>query len=82
MLYLTSRSDHYLEAHRALRKFIKLQGYSYYNMEKNANDQVEDQEIEPTVEHLQKGDGAPKTNKHGVILVPQPSDDPRDPLVR
>lgn len=30
-----------------------------------------------------KTEGPPlKCNKHGIVLVPQPSDDPEDPLVR
>ena len=28
------------------------------------------------------GEPVLKCNKHGIVLVPQPSDDPEDPLVR
>ena len=38
----------------------------------------------PDIESMDEGrhaSGALKTGHNGVVLVPQPSDDPRDPLV-
>ncbi len=38
-------------------------------------------DVEASKENHATPKGGPKTNKQGLTLVPQPSDDPRDPLV-
>ncbi len=46
----------------------------------NPNDSADAQGLAGVEKHSSPGMG-PKTSAGGVILIPQPSDDPHDPLV-
>jgi hypothetical protein len=46
---------------------------------KQGEDRVEEVQTKPVPAELAS---EPKTTKNGIVLVPQPTDDPEDPLVK